>query len=156
QADQRVALAREQTARAAAEEATRRSEFLSRASNVLATSLDFDATMQGLLCVVVPYLADVAAVSIVEESDLSWQSYLAWVFPPSTPLHPARFGAEEARADELRQGVDRVLGTGKATLIEALAIPSPPGNMSAPPEHQIHSAAILPLLARGRTLGALT
>src|SRR5206468_2373686 len=43
QADERVALAREQAARAAAEDATRRSSFLAEASRVLASTLDFEA-----------------------------------------------------------------------------------------------------------------
>src|SRR5947209_8050078 len=43
QAEERVALAREQAARAAAEEATRRSAFLAEASGVLTRSLDYDA-----------------------------------------------------------------------------------------------------------------
>ncbi len=57
QADERVALAREQAARAAAEEATRRSTFLAEASKVLSSSLDYEATLRGLLRLVVPYLA---------------------------------------------------------------------------------------------------
>src|SRR5439155_24967860 len=49
QADERVTLAREQSARAAAEESVRRSNFLAEASKVLSNSLDFDATLRGLL-----------------------------------------------------------------------------------------------------------
>ncbi|MGH7174135.1 MAG: response regulator, partial [Gemmataceae bacterium] len=63
QADERVALAREQTARAAAEEATRRSTFLAEASKVLSNSLDFEATRRDLLRLVVPSLTDVAGVA---------------------------------------------------------------------------------------------
>src|SRR5690348_482221 len=48
-ADERVALAREQAARAAAEEATRRSAFLAEASKVLSSSLDAETTVRGLL-----------------------------------------------------------------------------------------------------------
>src|SRR5437588_1728027 len=65
QADERVALAREQAARAAAEEATRRSTFLAEASTALARSLDLDATLRGLMRLVVPSLADVAGVTLV-------------------------------------------------------------------------------------------
>src|SRR3954452_20395408 len=60
QAEERVALAREQALRAAAEEARRRSEFLARASHVLANSLDYEATLHGLLGVAVPHLGDLA------------------------------------------------------------------------------------------------
>src|SRR5919201_3633866 len=48
QAEERIALAREQAARAAAEEATRRSLFLAEASTILSSSLDFATTLRGL------------------------------------------------------------------------------------------------------------
>src|SRR5207302_4603276 len=54
QADERVALAREQTARAAAEEANRRSAFLAEASRALAGSLEPAATLRALARLVVP------------------------------------------------------------------------------------------------------
>src|SRR5262249_31544912 len=55
QADERVHLAREQAARAAAEEATRRSAFLAEASRLLANSLDPGAAGRGLARLVVPF-----------------------------------------------------------------------------------------------------
>src|SRR5439155_17134387 len=58
QAEERVALAREQAARAAAEEATRRSLFLGEAGMSLAKALDFEATLRTLLHLTVPYLGD--------------------------------------------------------------------------------------------------
>src|SRR5262245_17368034 len=64
QAEQQVALAREQAARAAAEEATRRSAFLAEAGKTLAHSLDVETTVQGLLRLCVPGLADLAGVTI--------------------------------------------------------------------------------------------
>src|SRR4051794_39960318 len=87
QAEQRVALAQEQAARAAAEEATRRSNFLAEASTVLSSSLDVRATLRGLLRVVVPYLADLAGATLVGEHGRPWQSELAWVYPPEPTLH---------------------------------------------------------------------
>ena len=48
QAEEHVALARAQAARAAAEEATRRSAFLAEASTVLVRSLDYEAIPRGL------------------------------------------------------------------------------------------------------------
>src|SRR5262249_42941568 len=67
QAEERVALAREQAARAAAEEATRRSLFLAEASKALTRSLDYEATVRGLAHLVVPFLADLSAVALAEE-----------------------------------------------------------------------------------------
>src|SRR5437870_2673226 len=65
QAEERIALAHEQAARAAAEEATRRSAFLAEASTVLTSSLDMQATQHGLLQMVVPELADFASVTLL-------------------------------------------------------------------------------------------
>ena len=46
QAEERIALEREQTARAAAEETTRRTAFLAEASKVLTSSLDYETTLR--------------------------------------------------------------------------------------------------------------
>ena len=62
QAEERIALAHEQAARAAAEESTRRLTFLAEAGSTLARSLDFETTLQTLGQLVVPFLADLGAV----------------------------------------------------------------------------------------------
>src|SRR4051794_24411491 len=67
QADERVALAREQAARAAAEETTRRLTFLAEASKVLSSSLDYQATLRGLLRLAVPRLGDLSAITLADE-----------------------------------------------------------------------------------------
>lgn len=62
QAEARIALVHEQAARAAAEEATRRSQFLSDASKALAESLEVEPTLEKLARLMVPTLADVSIV----------------------------------------------------------------------------------------------
>src|SRR5579884_2401734 len=79
QAEERVALAKEQAARAAAEEATRRSTFLAEASKVLSSSLDFRATLRGLARLAVPFLADLAAVTEADEQGRPSGTETAWV-----------------------------------------------------------------------------
>src|SRR4051812_19330062 len=65
------ALARVEAERAAAEEATRRSEFLAFASRELGASLDLDEGMQRLLQMLVPGLAEYALLSAeVEDAPL--------------------------------------------------------------------------------------
>ncbi|MEY4713013.1 MAG: hypothetical protein RIS88_2463 [Pseudomonadota bacterium] len=59
-AAQREALAREQAARAAAEQAGARADFLAHASQELGRSLDLDDTRQALLALAVPRLGDKA------------------------------------------------------------------------------------------------
>jgi signal transduction histidine kinase/DNA-binding response OmpR family regulator len=64
QAAQREQLARSEAARASAEEATRRSDYLAQASQVLSRSLNFDDTIHALLELCVPMLADRAILGI--------------------------------------------------------------------------------------------
>ncbi|MEC5397730.1 response regulator [Uliginosibacterium sp. H1] len=63
-ADERIALMQAESARRTAEEATRRANFLSRASRDLGTSLDPLATMQKLLELVAPGMADLAILHL--------------------------------------------------------------------------------------------
>ncbi len=63
------ALARLEAERAAADEATRRSEFLAFASRELGASLNVDESMERLLQMLVPGLADYALLSMSLEED---------------------------------------------------------------------------------------
>jgi signal transduction histidine kinase len=68
-AGEQVARARAEAARIAAEETTRRSNFLARASHELGASLELEQGMRRLLELVVPQLADRAAVVVDAEAD---------------------------------------------------------------------------------------
>jgi signal transduction histidine kinase len=68
-AEERVARARAEAARIAAEETTRRSNFLARASHELGASLDLEQGMRRLLELVVPQMADTAALVVDAEAD---------------------------------------------------------------------------------------
>jgi signal transduction histidine kinase len=68
-AGEQVARARAEAARAAAEETTRRSNFLARASHELGSSLDLEQSMRRLLDLVVPEMADGAALVVDAETD---------------------------------------------------------------------------------------
>jgi signal transduction histidine kinase/DNA-binding response OmpR family regulator len=157
QADERVALAKEQAARAAAEEATRRSNFLAEASRVLSGSLDLEDTVRELARATVPFLGDLGAVTLVGEHGRPWRTDIAWAGPGGHGLGTARLDAADAPRDELRAAVEAVLAGGDEVLLTALAIPYPPpgcgGSAAGLP---LKCAAVLPLTARGRTLGALT
>ena len=69
-ATHRVQLAREQSARQAAEKAMRRSALLAEASRLLSRSLDFDATLASFHRAVVPALAD--ACQLVLDDPKRW------------------------------------------------------------------------------------
>src|SRR5436190_2976292 len=62
------AMAEGEAARHAAEEARRRANFLAHASHELGASLDLEQGMRRLLDLVVPHVADVAAVTIERDS----------------------------------------------------------------------------------------
>jgi signal transduction histidine kinase/CheY-like chemotaxis protein len=64
QAEQRVALAEERAARAAAEEASRRTALLAEAGKSMTRSLDLDSTVAAILGFLVPDLADSAALRV--------------------------------------------------------------------------------------------
>jgi signal transduction histidine kinase/DNA-binding response OmpR family regulator len=159
QADERVALAREQAARAAAEEATRRSTFLAEASKVLSSSLDFEATLNGLLRLPVPYLADVSALALTDERGWLRQTELAW----SDTRHGTRtlpIAAPEDLHPHLLEAINRVLESGKLEYSAALPAGVAPlqGDRFAPdssPCFDLHALVLLPLLARERALGVL-
>ncbi|MBY0523125.1 MAG: response regulator [Gemmataceae bacterium] len=159
-ADEHVSLAREQMARAAAEEATRRSAFLAEASKALATSLEPAETLRTLARLPVPFLADLGAVTLTEDSGQLWRSELAWVRAADGTIHSLSLTASAAPHDPLREAVERVLAQGRSEDLAGLDIPCPPHQDSEdkPPEGatRLRAAVILPLQARGRTLGALT
>jgi len=68
-AEDKVARARAEAARVAAEETTRRSNFLARASHELGASLDLEQGMRRLLDLVVPQMALSAAVVVDGETE---------------------------------------------------------------------------------------
>jgi signal transduction histidine kinase len=160
QADERVALAKEQAARAAAEEATRRSNFLAEASKVLSRSLNLGDTVRDLARLTVPFLADLGSVTLVGEHGQPWQTELAWVHPPEDEVRTAALQGTEAPQDELGAAVERVLAGGSFEVVEGGWWRVDGGKpSSAITNHQpptATKAVVLPLIARGRTLGALT
>jgi signal transduction histidine kinase len=72
QAVEREALARSEAARAAAEDAIHRADYLSEASQLLSRSLDMDQTVSALLDVSVPMLGEQAMLVLVDsESEIT-------------------------------------------------------------------------------------
>jgi signal transduction histidine kinase/DNA-binding response OmpR family regulator len=172
QADERVALAREQTARLAAEEGTRRASLLAEITSTLARSLEHETTVRDFLRLVVPHLADLAGITLVSEPGQPWQNDLAWVFPPAADVQTLSITSPDGPGvlwgsslphspaeDDLRTALERVLASCKAEILDGLKVAFLPrvSTGDVPPEvpGQLHSAALLPLRARGRTLGAL-
>jgi signal transduction histidine kinase/CheY-like chemotaxis protein len=171
QADERVALAQEQAARSAAEEATRRSTFLAEASAALANSLEFGATVRNLAQVVIPFLADLGAVTLAGEAGEPISTDAAWTcggqpFHQDTPTETVRLASLTCKINfpsVLTEAIQRVLVGGKRELIGDRSLEGQP-QVSLPPTNgsltsslfSLRSAVVLPLRGRGKVLGALT
>ncbi len=154
-------LASEQAARKEAEVAEERAERLSEASRLLASSLDYETTLCSVAEAVVPTLGDWCAVDILTEDGTTRR------------LAARHSDPDKVRwADELRRryppdadaliGVPNVLRTGKAEFYPVISddilikIARDEEHLAILREIGFRSAIIVPLVARGRTLGTIT
>src|SRR5262245_59002263 len=112
QADQRIAFAREQAARAAAEDSAARLSFLTRASDILASSLDVQANMRGVSRFAVPYLADLVVLTVLPEHVPAAHAEVTW----------ACAGGEEDASETVAQLADEAI---LSAMQEALASGAP-------------------------------
>jgi PAS domain S-box-containing protein len=154
-------LAREQLARAEAVRARRRLALLAAAGTTLSAALDYEATLEGITSLVVPELADWCLVDILEEDGSVNQLAVAHTDPAKEGLLRELSG--HRRFDEDAPGtVARVLRTGQPVLVSEVS-DSLLGERATSGEHlevlrrlEICSFMSVPLLARRRTLGAVT
>ena len=160
QAEERIALVREQAARAAAEESIRRSNFLAEASHILGSSLAAEATLNGLTRFAVPYLGDLCAVVQLDDHGAIHCTHLAWA--------SARAGAgiEQVTVECLLDpsvagALDRALASSgfEVTALEnehiALSARDSAETRTLALGFALRRLAIHPLVARDRRLGAL-
>ncbi len=164
-ADERVALAEEQAARSAAEEATRRSAFLAEASASLASSLEFDATVRNLARSVVPFLADLGAVTLTDSNQIR-STELAWAGAPACRHAgtPGVAGPDNSLPQALQGAIQQAITTARTGFVDDLgrarsgvegSFPAN-GRPGPNPPRVLQSAVVLPLRARGQTIGVLT
>jgi PAS domain S-box-containing protein len=155
-------LVREQLARAEAVTARRRLSLLAAAGPMLSASLDYEQTLEGITRLLVPELADWCLLDIVEEDGGVNQLAAAHADPEKEDLlqglrEHRRFGEGDpgSTAEVLRSGqsvlihdlpdatfYERALGGGEHLEIISRLEP--------------RSLMCVPLLARGRTIGAIT
>ena len=150
--------------RARSEEIRRLAEarlsLLARAGGLLAESLDYTKTLAAVANLVVPRLADWTSVEILEPDGSIRSVAVAHVDPEKVAV-----------AQELRRrrppdlssasGIGRVITTGRTEVVpeitdEMIATIDDPEVANLVRELQLRSAMIVPLSARGRTLGAMT
>lgn len=158
--EERAQLIREQAARTYAEAQQQRLAFLAEASMMLASSLDYEATLAQLARLVVPFLADWCIVYIVKEDGSINRLAVAHANPMKEEilLQVQRIQGVEPN---LPHPVWEVLRTGKAviypefpaTLIREAAQSAEHLKMLEALNPQ--SGLVVPLAIQGRTLGAL-
>jgi signal transduction histidine kinase/DNA-binding response OmpR family regulator len=128
-AEERIALARAEAARVAAEQATRRSELLSFATRELGASLELEDGMRRLLELLVPGMAELALVSVTVDAEhdlvLERSGSEACVIsrghlPAAVAKAASRAGREGRRQELLVEGPR---GTWPESLRAAQAIP---------------------------------
>ncbi len=152
---------REQAARTEAETIESRASFLAQASILLSASLDVEATLRSVARLVVPFLADFCAVDMADERGQTRRVVAVHADPAKEPLVREvreRYGFNPAA----REGVPAVLASGRSTFVPRVtddhlrAAATSDAQLALLRELKIGSWIIVPLLARGRLLGALT
>ena len=153
------ALAEERAARAQAEAAERRFAFLAEVSHLLSASLDLHETFASLARLVVPELADACLIDVFDEEGRVRRVEAVHRDPARQELmrrlqrHQPYVGAPH--------GVGRVLRTGEPSLLPEIDDETLDGSVRGD-EHLrllgeigVRSAAVVPMLSRGRVLGSI-
>jgi signal transduction histidine kinase len=153
-------LRREQAARTASEAAERRAEFLAEASAVLAESLDHTRVLSKLVHLVAGRVAESCVIDVVEQNEIHHVA-VAHVDPSREPglaelqrRYPARWDSPHSAA--------LVVKTGAPVLVADVASPEA-SRYFLDDEHRRATLALgtrttmtAPIVARGRTLGAIS
>jgi PAS domain S-box-containing protein len=154
-------LAREQDARAAAESAGRRAAFLADVGTLLSASFDYGSSYRELARLAVPELADYCLIDVVEPDGGTRRVAVAHhdAEKEKTLIHDA---SNPHDGDLERRPVLRVVRTGEPLLVQEFTREMME-RLSHDDRHResfrrngLRSFLIVPLTARGRTLGAIT
>ncbi|HYL27409.1 MAG TPA: SpoIIE family protein phosphatase [Candidatus Nitrosotalea sp.] len=133
--------------------------FLAQAGEVLAESLDFQATLNRLLAIIVPEFGDWAAIDLFDENDRLKTVAAIHADPEKTRLvrrlvgrytHDRRY--EPAIAAALRNGRPMIIREVNVELLNKVAARN---LFEVIRELQPRSAVTVPLRTRGRTIGSL-
>ncbi len=150
----------EQQARTVLDAGRRQLEFLADASAVLSSSLDYEGTLATVAELAVPRLADWCVIDLLEEGGTVQRVAVACADETKHPLAEELRRSYPAHPDR-EEGTSKVLRTGQS---ELAAVTEEWLDAIAPDERQreilaglgLRSNILVPLVARGRTLGVLT
>jgi len=157
--DDRSERGRAETARLQAEETGRRALFLAEASRVLAASLDYEATLRSVARVAIPYLADYVLVDVLEPRGRRLRR-LAAAHPD--PIVEERLAGQNLSTPGDGGALDGVIERGEPTLIRDVsddwlaARGADAEHLGAHSGTAPTSLMLVPLRARGRTLGVVS
>lgn len=140
---------------------TMRLEFIARAGQILASSLDYQETLRNIADLAVPQIADWCALDLFDEEGERESVAVAHTDPAKVKL-AERVRVLEPQDLNPEQGLGLVQRTGKpmlynditAAMIEQAAVGEERSRLLR--EVGIRAALIVPMIARGRTIGALT
>ncbi|MBW3556656.1 MAG: SpoIIE family protein phosphatase [Actinobacteria bacterium] len=144
-----------------AEEAQRRLALLAQASALLAT-LDSSQTLEQLARLAVTTLADWCSIVVVDEDGISLSRVCIAHADPDKQDLVERLRQSERHDPSARTGVAEVIRSGRPQLISLVdadfvaRLPQADGYRQIVVELGFSSAMLVPLAARGRTLGAIT
>jgi PAS domain S-box-containing protein len=146
-------LASEQRARADAEAAARRAKFLAEASQVLGSSLDYEATLKAVTRLAVPTFADWCLAQLTEDAGQRLQAAHAGAVSDGV----ARALERVAESSDLRTLLPALqsLQAGAPLLVSEIS-PAWLEAVRLVQELSPRSVIIVPLVARGRAIGTLT
>ncbi len=161
QVTEREALARSEAARTAAEDATRRADYLSDASHRLSMSLNIDATVHALADVAVPRLGAAAAVVLLDAHGEFHCRCLKGPYDEEPPADPVFVGGHRKLNPKIAAAIQAAMLSRKiefstpVPICEAAASAGE-SSLSWPRlPHAPESMAICPLVAGEQMLGAL-
>lgn len=144
-----------------ARQANQRLSFLAAASNVLAGSLDYEATLAAVAQLAVPRIADWVAVHITGEDRSLRRLALAHADPAKVELAKQLELRYPTRPDS-PHGIPNVIRTGKSELHTQVTdqllqqAARDAEHLLILREMNLQSVMIVPLQVRGRTLGGMT
>ena len=154
--DEVIVIVRDVTRRKRGEAAQR---YLADATAALASSLDYEQTLQRVAHLAIPHLADWCMVYMVDDADAIRLLAVAHQDETKTEL-----AWQVEREDALTEGgaVPKAIRTGQSELYPHLPTPQPDTpthgvrRLELARQMGLRSVMIVPLVARGRTLGALS
>ncbi|TVP56668.1 MAG: PAS domain S-box protein [Nodularia sp. (in: Bacteria)] len=159
--EERVQLAREQAARTAAEMAHQQSAFLAEISAVLASSLDYEQTLQSVANLVVPDFADWCCVDLLNDDHTISRVAVAHADAEKVGLAWEAMQSYPRYLDD-GYGISQVMKTGQSQIIEKITDEQLVATIQNPQYLELlrglslKSGIIAPLKSRNRVFGSIS